>query len=156
MCGTCTRKYVYFGEIYTTGKNFTLPPKVVEVTNITSGLRHLVTYKAGLLKRAFWRKKTGPTVANQISVGEKMAWGRQWKRKIGYKSIFTAKLPAFWPPAWGLINFQCIQNISEQAIFFFSVSQNAQELSWCNFADWMIVWDPCQNCYCQIWPKFKS
>ena len=51
MCATCTRKYVYFGEIYTTGKNFTLPPKVVEVTNITSGLRHLVTYKAGLLKK---------------------------------------------------------------------------------------------------------
>ena len=40
------------------------------------------------------KKKTGPAVANQISVGEKMAWGRQWKRKIGYKSIFTAKLPA--------------------------------------------------------------
>ena len=117
---------------------------------------HLWSKASGDLQGRSFEKKTGPTVANQISVGEKMSWGRQWKRKIGYKSIFTAKLPAFWPPAWGLINFQCIQNISEQAIFFFSVSQNAQELSWCNFADWMIVWDPCQNCYCQIWPKFKS
>ena len=26
------------GEIYTTGKNFTLPPRVTAVTNITSGI----------------------------------------------------------------------------------------------------------------------
>ena len=28
------------GEIYTTGKNFTLPPAVTPVTNLTSGCRH--------------------------------------------------------------------------------------------------------------------
>ena len=60
---------------------------MVGLTNITSGPGHI-------LKKKHFEKKTGPAVANQISVGEKMAWGRQWKRKIGYKSIFTAKLPA--------------------------------------------------------------
>ena len=31
---------LFFGEIYTTGKDFTLPPAVTGVTNITSGLTH--------------------------------------------------------------------------------------------------------------------
>ena len=34
------RKYVLSGEIYTTGKTFTLPPAVTGVTNITSGYRY--------------------------------------------------------------------------------------------------------------------
>ena len=36
MCPTFTRKYILSGEIYTIGKNFTLPPAVTGVTNIIS------------------------------------------------------------------------------------------------------------------------
>ena len=43
---TFTRKYVLSGEIYTTGKTFTLPPAVTGVTNIISGCKPRPGYDA--------------------------------------------------------------------------------------------------------------
>ena len=88
---------------------------MVGVTNIPSGSGHLVTNNAGLLK-----KKTGPAVANQISVGEKMDWGRQWKRKIGYKSIFTAKLPVSPDPRLRPHKFSMYSKHFKERLFSFS------------------------------------
>ena len=73
LYATCTRKYVYFGEICTTGKKFTLPPAMVGVTNITSGPGHLVTKNAGLLKKkkTFWKKQD-----RQLQI--KYLWEKRW------------------------------------------------------------------------------
>ena len=61
---------------------------------------------------------------------EKTSVRRQWRRKIGHKSIFMASSPSpLWPPAWGLINFPCIQNISKHGCFlnFYSQKSNKQK-----------------------------
>ena len=52
ICVVLVRENMFILEKFTPlAKKFTLLPEVVGVTNITSGLRHLVTYKAGLLKK---------------------------------------------------------------------------------------------------------
>ena len=56
---------MYFGEIYTTGKNFTLPPAMVGLTNITSGPGHMV-------KKKHFEKKQD----RQLQI--KYLWEKRW------------------------------------------------------------------------------
>ena len=50
--GKKTQKMSEHGEIYTAGKNFTLPPAVTALTNITSVLVHVYTKNQSTMKRA--------------------------------------------------------------------------------------------------------
>ena len=71
------------GEIYTTGKNFTLPPAMVGVTNITSGPGHLVTKNAGLLKKKYFEKnKTGSCKSNICGRKDGMGQTMETKNRI--------------------------------------------------------------------------